>query len=179
MIASAIPPRDTGLAGQPAFQPERCEVVAGAVLRAARTSARMTEACLAAAVGVAEQTVRAWENGTRPLAAVPAPQLEHLKSILTDTGAEPAIVADLDAAAWCDLVILAIASSEDCVHLLADPITWENTFGNLLAWALNGLVPDQYRQYVPHGSLITDHALAERITAVIVSIRPDLLPRRA
>ena len=58
---------------------------------------------------MAEATVRAWENGTRSLAGVPAPQLEHLKSILTEAGAEPAIVADLDAAAWCDLVILAAA----------------------------------------------------------------------
>jgi DNA-binding XRE family transcriptional regulator len=178
VIASAIPPRDTDLAGQPAFHPSLREVVAGAVLRAARTSARMTEACLAAAVDVAEMTVRAWEDGTRSLTGVPAPQLEHLKSVLTEAGAEPAIVADLDAAAWCDLVIMAIAGSDDCTHLLADPITWEDAFSDLLAWALTGLVPVRYRRYVLAEQLIADPVLAERITAVIGSIRPDLLPRR-
>lgn len=185
MNAPAIPPHDPELTGQAAFHPGRCEVVAGAVLRAARTSARMTKACLAAAVDVdvdvdvAEQTVRAWENGTRPLADLPAQQLEHLKSVLTDVGAEPAIVADLDAAAWCDLVIAAIASSDDCTHLLADPITWEDTFRELLAWSLTGLVPTRYRRYVLPGPLITDPALADRITAVLGSIRPDLLFRQA
>jgi hypothetical protein len=139
----------------------------------------MTEACLAAAVGVAEKTLRAWEDGTHLLAWVPAPQLEHLKSVLTETGAEPAIVADLDAAAWCDLVIVAIAGSDDCTHLLADPLTWEDAFGDLLAWALIGLVPTRYRRYVLTEPLSADPVLAERITAVLDSIRPDLLLRRA
>jgi len=179
MIASAIPPHDTGLASQSAFQPGRCGVVAGAVLRAARTSARMTEACLAAAIGLAEETVRAWEDGTHSLADLPAPQLEHLKSVLTDAGAEPAIVADLDTAAWCDLVILAAASSDDCTHLLADPITCEKAFGDLLTWALTGPVPARYRRYASTEPLIADPGLAEQITAVLGSIRPDLLPRRA
>jgi DNA-binding XRE family transcriptional regulator len=179
MIASAIPPHDGELASQPAFHPGHHEVVAGTVLRAARVSARMTEACLAAAVGVDEETVRAWESGTHSLADLPAPQLEHLNSVLTDAGGEPAIVADLDAAAWCDLVILAAASSDDCTLLLADPITCEDAFRELLAWALTDLVPTRYRRYVLTEPLIADPVLTEQITAVLDSIRPDLLHRRA
>ena len=108
MIFSPIP-GDAENAGQLSIPAAHCEVVASAVLRAARTSARLTEAALAVGGAAAEVTVRAWETGSQPLTTVSAPQLEHLKSTLLDAGAEPQIVADLDAAAWCDLVVLAIA----------------------------------------------------------------------
>jgi DNA-binding transcriptional regulator YiaG len=152
-------------------------VVAAAVLRAARTSARITEACLAAASGVSEETARAWEDGSDPLASLPVPHLERLEYVLRAAGAEPCIVADLDAAAWCDLVIFAITGSEDCAFLLADSLTREDAFRELLAWSLTGRVPTRYRRYALSRRLITDPALIERVVAVLGPIRPDLLPR--
>lgn len=154
MIPSPIP-GDAEDAGRLPIPAARCEAVAAAVLRAARTSACMTEAALAAGCGEEEVTVRAWESGSQPLTNVPAPQLEHLKSALLATGAEPGIVADLDAAAWCDLVVLAIAGSDDCTGLLADPLTAEGRFRELLTWALEGHVPTRYKRYVLPGALLT------------------------
>jgi hypothetical protein len=152
-------------------------MVAGAVLRAGRTSARITEACLAAAFGVSEETIRAWEDGSDPLASLPVPHLEQLEAVLRTTGAEPRIVADLDAAAWCDLVFLTIAGSDDCACLLADPLTCEDAFRELVAWSLTGRIPARYRRYVLSRPLITDPGLVERVGAVLGAIRPDLLPR--
>ena len=152
-------------------------VVAGAVLRAVRTSARITEACLAAAFGVSEEAIRTWEDGSDSLASLPVPRLERLESVLRAAGAEPRIVADLDAAVWCDLVFLNIAGSDDCTCLLADPLTCEDAFRELMAWSLTGRVPLRYSRYVLSRPLITDPGLAERVTAVLGAIRPDLLPR--
>ena len=49
-------------------------VVAGAVLRAARLSAGMSEAELAIAANLPSKTIRGWEEGSSLLAAVPLPQ---------------------------------------------------------------------------------------------------------
>ena len=152
-------------------------VAAGAVLRAARTSARITESCLAAASSVNEEAIRAWEDGSDPLASLPVPQLERLESVLRAAGAEPRIVADLHVAAWWDLVLLAITGLEDCARLLADPLTCEDAFRELVAWSLTGRVPPRYRRYVLPRPLITDPGLAERVATVLGAIRPDLLPR--
>jgi hypothetical protein len=163
-------------AAQSGIPTRRCEVVAAAVLRAARTSARLTETGLAIACEADEATIRAWEDGSQPLTTVPTPQLEQLKHALANAGASPQIIADLDAGAWCDLVMLATARSEDCTGLLADPISVEATFRELLAWALHGRIPARYARCVLPGALITDQSLAERAVAVLNSIRPDLLP---
>ena len=82
---------------------------------------------------MSEETVQSWEDGSSPLASVHFPQVETLIGALTATGADPAIVADLHAAAWCDLIIVAFATLEDTACLLADPITREVAFGELLA----------------------------------------------
>ena len=178
MIPSAIPGDGAEDVGRLPITAGRCEVVAAAVLRAARTSTGRTEAGLAVGCAEDEVTIRAWENGSQPLTDVPAPQLEHLKGALLAAGAEPRIVADLDPAAWCDLVVLAIARSDDCTGLLADPLTAEDSFCELLTWALEGHVPTRYKRYVLPGALLRDFTLTERTIAVLDSVRPDLLPRR-
>jgi hypothetical protein len=134
--------------------------VAGAVLRAARLSAGSSEMLLATAAGVEEAAVRAWEDGTDPLASVPVPQVGRLKAALRAAGAEPRLVADLDAATWCDLVILAITAGEDAVCLLADPLVREEAFADLLTWSLAGRVPARYRPYYTPGPLVPDGDLA-------------------
>lgn len=177
MIPSPLPSDDPDRAAQPGIRTRLCEVVAAAVLRAARTSARLTETGLAIVCEADEATIRAWEDGSLPLTTVPAPHLEQLKHALANAGASTRIVADLDAGAWCDLVMLAVASSDDCTGLLSDPISVEATFRELLAWALHDRIPARYALYVLPGALITDQSLAERAVAVLNSIRPDLLRR--
>ena len=79
--------------------------------------------------------------------------------------------------AWCDLVFLTIAGSDDCACLLADPLTCEDAFRELMAWSLTGRVPLRYSRYVLSRPLMTDLGLAERVTGVLGAIRPDLLSR--
>ena len=121
------------------------------MLRASRLSAGVGQAVLAARAGVTEETVQSWEDGSSPLASVPFPQVETLIAALTAIGANPAIVADLHAAAWCDLVIRAFTALEDTSCLLADPITREAAFSELLAWHMADRVPARYQPYASPG----------------------------
>jgi hypothetical protein len=41
---------------------------------------------------------------------------------------------DLGVAAWCDLVILAVAHHEDTTCLMTDPIAVDPAFAELIAW---------------------------------------------
>jgi hypothetical protein len=147
----------------------RAGVVAGAVLRGARLSAGISEAGLAAASGVAEDTVRSWEDGSSPLASLPLPRFEGLEAALRDTGANQRIIADLAAAAWCDLIILAISGHEDATCLAADPVTSEDAFGELLGWSLAGRVPARYHPYAPPGPLLADSILVERVIRTLTA----------
>jgi transcriptional regulator with XRE-family HTH domain len=141
--------------------------VAGAVLRGARLSAGISEASLAAASGVAEDTVRSWEDGSSPLASLPLPRFESLEAALRDTGADQRIVADLAAAAWCDLIIVAITDHEDATCLTADPVTSEDAFGELLGWSLAGCVPARYVPYAAASPLLADSALVEQVVQAL------------
>jgi transcriptional regulator with XRE-family HTH domain len=129
-------------------------VVAGAVLRSARMSAGLSEAQLAASAGVSETAIHSWEDGSQPLADVAAPQMERLETALRAAGAEPRLVTDLAVAAWCDLVILAIASAEDPSCLLADPLAAEETFRELLAWSIADQPPARHQPYASPGRLL-------------------------
>lgn len=131
-------------------------VVAGAVLRAARLSAGMTEATLAIAAGLPIQTIQNWEEGSSLLAAVPLSEVEYLQAALRKSGAQPGLVADFGAAAWCDLVILAMINDEDTTCLMADPISREVAFGELLLWSLAGHIPTRYQPYADPGRLVTE-----------------------
>jgi hypothetical protein len=57
---------------------------------------------------------------------------------LLEAGACRPLTADLTVAAWCDLIITAIAGREDVTCLLADPITADGAFDELMAWCLEG-----------------------------------------
>jgi hypothetical protein len=153
-------------------------IVAAAVLRAACASARMSEAFIARTSGVSEHTFHSWADGTRPLASVPVPRLERLEAALLTAGAEPALVADLATAAWCDLVLEAIAADEDTTTLLADPAASNKAFSELLAWAVTGRVPPRYLSHSPAGRLLADPAAADRaIKALAMTPRPTGRPR--
>ncbi len=152
-------------------------IVAAAVLRAACSSARMSEAFIARASGVSKDTIQSWADGSCALASVPIPQLERLEAALLTADAEPALAADLYAAAWCDLVLAAIAADEDTALLLADPAASREAFRELLAWAVAGQVPARYHRYSPAGPLLADPAAARR-TIEVLGLMPDI-PRRA
>lgn len=121
--------------------------VAGTVLRAARLSAGLSSRQLAAAAGVDEQTIIFWERGTEPLASVPVTQIEILKGALRTAGADEQLIADLDAAAWCDVVLGVMAAHDDISCLLADPLARERAFGELLSWAISGNHPARYAPF--------------------------------
>jgi transcriptional regulator with XRE-family HTH domain len=127
-------------------------VVAGAVLRAARLSADMSEARLAIAAGLPAKAIRDWEEGSSLLAAVPLPEVERLQAALRQAGADPRLVADFAAAAWCDLVVVAMINGEDTTCLMADPLSRDAAFGELLLWSLAGHIPPRYRPYSNAGS---------------------------
>jgi len=148
--------------------------VAGAVLRAARLSADVTKNTLAVAVGVTRSTIRSWENGSSPLASVPAPEVQRLETALGDCGADQHLVTDLGAAVWCDLIITAMDDDEDISCLLADPITGEQSFRELLSWSLTGQVPARYRRYFAPAPLIINPILVERTFHFVTAIHPAL-----
>jgi transcriptional regulator with XRE-family HTH domain len=122
-------------------------LVAGAVLRTARLSAGLTEARLASAADLSLKAIHEWEQGSSLLAAVPLPEVERLQAALRKAGAEPRLVADFAAAAWCDLVVVAMTNDEDTTCLMADPLSREVAFGELLLWSLAGHIPPRYQRY--------------------------------
>jgi hypothetical protein len=142
-------------------------VLAGTVLRAARLSARATADSVADAIDLTVDTYLSLEAGILGLAGVPIQMLEDLKLVLSKAGAKPELVADLDIAAWGDLVLTAIADGENVACLLADPLTHDGRFAELLTWALTGRQPTRYALLVARMRLVRDRALAERAVSVL------------
>ncbi len=91
------------------------------------------------------------------------PQVEAVIAALHQAGACRLLTADLVVAAWCDVVIATVAVSENVTCLLADPITADGAFGELMAWCLEGRVPQRYRPYAVTGPLIREQDLIERV----------------
>jgi hypothetical protein len=116
---------------------------------------------------VPEITIRAWEDGSSPLAEAPMPRVDAVIAALHDAGACRLLIADLVVAAWCDLVIASVVASEDVTSLLADPIAAEKPFRELMAWCLNGRVPARHRPYAAMGRLISDPIMIERMRQVL------------
>jgi transcriptional regulator with XRE-family HTH domain len=129
-------------------------IVSGTVLRAARLSAHRTQAQLAGAIGVDEASIAGWEDGTDPLTAVAYPVLERLESELAAAEGQANLVKDLATGLWCDLVIEAIAGSQDITCLMADPAAAEDAFSELLVWSAAGHRPERYREYAGPGPLL-------------------------
>jgi transcriptional regulator with XRE-family HTH domain len=142
-------------------------IVAGAVLRSARLSADLSQENLAAATGVSEEMVQAWEEGSSPLASVPLPDVTTIEASLRANGADPDLVSDLSVAAWCDLVILAVAHGEDATCLMADPIAADPAFAELLAWCLTRQVPERHQPYVRPAPLLSDSGLVDRAIQIL------------
>jgi hypothetical protein len=99
-----------------------------------------------------------------------------VETALRADGAEPALVADLAVAAWCDVIVLAITGEQDLHCLLADPLATQDSFRELLAWSIADQPPARYRPYVSPRRLIpvADLGLVTEVVRVI-----NLLRRRA
>jgi hypothetical protein len=78
------------------------------------------------------------------------------------------------AAAWCYLIIHAVRSDEDITCLLADPITSEREFRELLAWALTGRVAARYRRHLAPVRPVASQTLTNRARRVIAAVHPAL-----
>jgi transcriptional regulator with XRE-family HTH domain len=140
-------------------------VIGGAIVRAARKSARMRRRKLARMLIVSPDTVRSWEDGTCPLFCVPYADLRRLAAALDQAGAKVQCdVAELALASQCDLLITGILQRfEDYAEV--PPIDEDSTEGEaarlLLRWALAGVVPERYRPFAPARPLLA----AQNLTA--------------
>jgi DNA-binding transcriptional regulator YiaG len=174
VTTSSGPPDHKGTsASRPSPDETPQGIVAGAVLRAARLSAQISESRLSALANLSEAAVRAWEDGYPALSSAAAPAIRKLEAALIAAGADRSIVADLYPAAWCDLVIQAIQNSEDLGCLLADQLAAEHAFRELLAWSIDGTPPERYRRFastVPLLHMGNSSAIAEIAHAVIAGL---------
>lgn len=130
-------------------------VTGGAVLRAARLSAGVSDAVLAAAAGVTQAAIRSWEDGSRALASERYSRVGELERALRVVGGDERLVADLAPAAWCDLLLAALVhgGEGDVAGLLADPLARGEAFGELVAWSVAGRVPARFRPYAADTAL--------------------------
>jgi transcriptional regulator with XRE-family HTH domain len=132
-------------------------VIGGAVIRAARRSAGLSRQDLARILAASPQTVRTWEDGTRPLFSVRYDQLCQIADALRNAGARVGQeVAELLLASQCDLLITGILHRfEDYAEVppVDDDAEGEVT-RRLLRWALTGITPDRYRAYAHPGPLL-------------------------
>jgi transcriptional regulator with XRE-family HTH domain len=133
-------------------------VVGGAVIRAARRSARISRRQLARTLAVNPRTVRSWENGTCPLFSVRYHHLCCVAAALDQAGAKTSCdVAELVLASQCDLLITGMLQGfEDYAEV--PPVDENGLEGEaargMLRWALTGVAPERYRPYAPASPLL-------------------------
>ena len=148
-------------------------VIGAAIIKTARRSARLTRRRLARAAAVSPATVREWENGTLPLYSVGYRELRHLAETLASAGASVgANVADLTAAAQCDLLITGMLHGfEDYAEVppVEEPGHRGDLARELLRWALAGILPDRFGGLANPGPL-----LAPADTTALTSLARDL-----
>ena len=133
-------------------------VIGGAIVRAARKSARLSRRKLARMLTASLDTVRSWEDGTCPLFCVPYAELCRLAAAFDQAGAEVGCdVAELVLASQCDLLVTGILQGfEDYAEV--PPVDEDSTEGeaacDLLRWALAGVLPERYRPFAPAQPLL-------------------------
>ena len=158
--------------GQTAIPTSPPGVIGGAVLRAGRRSADLSERNLARLLRVSRGSVRAWEGGMCALFCLRYDQLCQLADTLSRVGAQVGQdVRELLLASQCDLLITGILRGfEDYAEV---PAVEEDVEGaaarELLCWALSGAIPQRYRAYAVAGSL-----LSERDVALFTAAARDL-----
>jgi transcriptional regulator with XRE-family HTH domain len=150
-------------------------VIGGAVVQAARKSARMSRQKLARMLAVSLGTIRSWEDGTCPLFCVRYHDLCRLAAAFDEAGVKVRCdVAELVLASQCDLLLTGMLQGfEDYAEV--PPIDEDSAQGeaarDLLRWALAGILPERYRPFA-HGrpllaaqDLIAFIAIAQQLSA--------------
>jgi transcriptional regulator with XRE-family HTH domain len=125
--------------------------IAGAVLQAARRTARLTQEDMAEAAGYSVDTIKRWESGQRPLGRVKAADLAHMQRRLRQVGARPDLVARIPAAIDAD-EFTARALAGDCSQLGSEVTT--RPWSALIAWAVTGQAPDEAQDVAPRRPLL-------------------------
>ena len=139
-------------------------VIGGAIVRAARKSARMSRRKLAKMLTISPDTVRRWEDGTCPLFCVAYADLCRLAAAMDEAGAKVRCdVAGLVLASQCDLLVTGILQGfEDYAEV--PPVDEDSTEGeaarDLLRWALAGVLPERYRPFAPARPLLAAEDVA-------------------
>ncbi len=139
-------------------------VIGGAVVQAARKSARISRRKLARMLAVSPDAVRGWEDGTCPLFCVPYDGLFRLAAALDQAGAKTRCdVAELALASQCDLLVTGMMhGTEDYAEV--PPVDDDSAEGeaarNLLRWALAGVLPGGYRPFATARPLLAAEDLA-------------------
>ena len=160
--------------GETFFQGSAPGVIGGAIVRAARKSARMSRRKLAKMLTIRPDAVRRWEDGTCPLFCVPYADLCRLAAALDEAGAKVRCdVAGLVLASQCDLLVTGILQGfEDYAEV--PPVDEDSTEGeaarDLLRWALAGVLPERYRPFAPARPLLAVQDLTA-FTAVARELR--------
>jgi transcriptional regulator with XRE-family HTH domain len=140
-------------------------VIGGAIIQAARKSARTSRRKLAKMLTVSPDAVRSWEDGTCALFCVPYADLCRLAAALDEAGAKVRCdVDELVLASQCDLLVTGILQGfEDYAEV--PPVDEDSTEGeaarDLLRWALIGVLPERFRPFAPARPLLA----AEDLTA--------------
>lgn len=167
--------RSGNRAGEPFLPVSPPGVIGGAIIKAARRSARLSRQRLARTLTISPCTVRGWENGTDPLFSVGYDQLRHLASALDEADAKVGYeVGDFVLASQCDLLMTGMLREfEDYAEV--PPIDVDGAEGeaarDLLRWALSGTVPERYRPWAPADPLLARQdviaftALAQNLNA--------------
>jgi len=169
-------PSPVGLQAGGTFLPGSAPgVIGGAIVRAARKSARLSRRKLAKMLTVGSDTVRSWEEGTCPLFCLPYADLCRLAAAFDQAGAKVRCdVAELVLASQCDLLMTGMLQGfEDYAEV--PPVDQDSIEGkaarDLLRWALAGVLPERYRRFAPARPLLAAAdvtaftAIAQRLSA--------------
>ena len=138
-------------------------VIGGAVLRAGRRSADLSERNLARLLRVSRGSVRTWERGACALFCLRYDRLCQLADTLFRAGAQVGRdVGELLLASQCDLLIAGMLGGfEDYGEVPPVEDAVEGAAAReLLCWALSGAIPQRYLAYVKAGPLLCERDLA-------------------
>lgn len=129
--------------------PRQLGVVSGFLLKLVRESTGLTQARLAAQLGVDTASVQGWESGRRPLAALRAADLVRLRSRLLSHGARPTALSMLEDAIRADLIINEIVQTDQqSIELAEHPLggtVHQRRLSNLITWPFTGIHPSSLR----------------------------------
>ncbi|GIG61174.1 hypothetical protein Lfu02_55460 [Longispora fulva] len=124
-------------------------LVTGHVFKLVRESIPRSQEALAVDLGVDRTTIQSWESGRRPFTSVALSQVMAVRNTLSRLGANLALLSALDDAAEADYLLHALVNCDASSmpldhHPLASAVVTRKVT-DMLAWALNGAVPEVVR----------------------------------